>query len=163
MKGRFICFVLCNKNHKINNINVGCNVAVDKFMAIVGPDSRRRHEACTIIEVLTAVKMSLFWAATMCGFVGRYQRFGEKYCLHLLKMETVCFIETLLSTCECTRSHDPEEQHRQVASCSKTNCLVSFDVLVALVFATVYTGVINCSKIKLTKAQLSTHVSLNTA
>jgi hypothetical protein len=33
--------------------------------------------------------------------VGRYQRFGEKYCLHLqgsvLKLETVCLSETLVS------------------------------------------------------------------
>jgi hypothetical protein len=36
-------------------------------------------------EVLTAVKMSIlvFWVVTQCGLVGRYQRFGGTYCLHL--------------------------------------------------------------------------------
>jgi hypothetical protein len=36
-------------------------------------------------EVLTAVKMSLlgFRIVMPCGLVGRYQRFGGKYCLHL--------------------------------------------------------------------------------
>jgi hypothetical protein len=36
-------------------------------------------------EVLVAVKMSVlvFWLVTPCGFVGRYQHFGETYCLHL--------------------------------------------------------------------------------
>jgi hypothetical protein len=49
-------------------------------------------------EVLTAVKMSLlgfevklvvkmlmlvFWVVRLYGLAGRYQRFGETYCLHL--------------------------------------------------------------------------------
>jgi hypothetical protein len=36
-------------------------------------------------EVLTAVKMSVlfFWVVTLCGLVGKYQRFGGTYCLHL--------------------------------------------------------------------------------
>jgi hypothetical protein len=38
-----------------------------------------------------------------CRFAGRYH----------LKMETVCFSETLVSTYESTRRQDPEEQHRQ--------------------------------------------------
>jgi hypothetical protein len=34
-------------------------------------------------EVLTAVKMPMlvFWVATPCGFLGRYQRFGDIYYL----------------------------------------------------------------------------------
>jgi hypothetical protein len=36
-------------------------------------------------DVLTAVRMSmlLLWVVTPCELVGRYQRFGETYCLHL--------------------------------------------------------------------------------
>jgi hypothetical protein len=35
--------------------------------------------------VLTAVKMSMlvFWIVMLCELVGRYQRFGVTYCLHL--------------------------------------------------------------------------------
>jgi hypothetical protein len=29
------------------------------------------------------IYMHLFWVVTPCGFVDRYQRFGETYCLHL--------------------------------------------------------------------------------
>jgi hypothetical protein len=38
-----------------------------------------------IFDVLTAVKMSmlLFYVVTLYGLVGRYQNFGETYCLHL--------------------------------------------------------------------------------
>jgi hypothetical protein len=37
------------------------------------------------LDVLTAVKMSMlvFWVATPCGLVGRYQRLGGKYSVHL--------------------------------------------------------------------------------
>jgi hypothetical protein len=39
-------------------------------------------------EVLKAVKMLLaFWAVTPCGLVGRYQRFGGTYFLHLQDWE----------------------------------------------------------------------------
>jgi hypothetical protein len=36
-------------------------------------------------EVLTTVKMSIlvFWVVTPCGLIGRYQRFGGIYYLHL--------------------------------------------------------------------------------
>jgi hypothetical protein len=34
-------------------------------------------------EVLTAVKMSLFfWVVRPCGLIGRYDRFGETFCWH---------------------------------------------------------------------------------
>jgi uncharacterized membrane protein YqjE len=41
-------------------------------------------------EVLTVVKMTMLviWVVTPCGLVGRYQRFGQTYCLHL----QVCII-----------------------------------------------------------------------
>jgi hypothetical protein len=41
-------------------------------------------------DVLTAMKMSIsvFWAVTPCGLVGRYQRFGGIYCLHVQDAET---------------------------------------------------------------------------
>jgi hypothetical protein len=37
------------------------------------------------LEVLTALKMTVlfFWVVTPCRLIGRYQRFGETYCLHL--------------------------------------------------------------------------------
>jgi hypothetical protein len=40
-------------------------------------------------EVLTAVKMSMlvFWVVMPCGLVGKYQRFGGTYCLHLFSPE----------------------------------------------------------------------------
>jgi hypothetical protein len=36
-------------------------------------------------DVLTAVRMtmSFSWVLTPCRLVGRYQRFGETYCLHI--------------------------------------------------------------------------------
>jgi hypothetical protein len=89
-----------------------------------------------------AVMMTVlyFWVVTPCRFIGRYQRFGETYCLHLLgsrhiyiysqrknkldgnvtrnsiatsalKMETVFFSETLESTYECIRRQNLEEHH----------------------------------------------------
>jgi hypothetical protein len=41
--------------------------------------------SCTGFEVLTPVKMTMFvlWVVTHFGLVGRYQRFGETYCLLL--------------------------------------------------------------------------------
>jgi hypothetical protein len=66
-----------------------------------------------IFEVLTGVNMTMlfFWVVTPCGLVGRYKHFGETY--NILKMETVCFSETLVFIYESTRRHNPEEQHRQ--------------------------------------------------
>jgi hypothetical protein len=59
--------------------------------------------------------MLMFSVATASRFVGTYQSFGET-CLHLqaLKMEAVCFSETLVSTLKSTRRHKPEEEHGQV-------------------------------------------------
>jgi hypothetical protein len=34
-------------------------------------------------EVLTAVRLTMFWVVAPCRLVGRYQCFGETYCLHL--------------------------------------------------------------------------------
>jgi hypothetical protein len=34
-------------------------------------------------EVLAAVRM-MFWVLTLCILIGRYRRFGETHCLHLL-------------------------------------------------------------------------------
>jgi hypothetical protein len=52
--------------------------------------------------------MLLFWVLAPCRLVGRCQRFGES---SALKMETVCFSETLASTNESTRRQDPEDHH----------------------------------------------------
>jgi hypothetical protein len=45
---------------------------------------RRPISYCVRSEVLTALKMTMlfFWVVTPCGLVGRYQHFGETYCLH---------------------------------------------------------------------------------
>jgi hypothetical protein len=61
-------------------------------------------------EFLTAVKMLmlLLWVVTPCGLVGRYQR------PEVLKLETVCFSETLVSTDESARRHNLEEQYRKL-------------------------------------------------
>jgi hypothetical protein len=50
-------------------------------------------------EVLMAVKMSMLvsWVVTPYGLVGRYQRLGGTYCLHLQKMDTIYFFETLVA------------------------------------------------------------------
>jgi hypothetical protein len=64
-------------------------------------------------EVLTAVKMMMFWVVAPCRLVGRYHRFGG------MKMETVCFSETLVSTYESTRRHNPEQQHHHCRGLSR--------------------------------------------
>jgi hypothetical protein len=51
-------------------------------------------------EILMAVRMTmLFWVMTPYRFTSA------------LKMETVCFSETLVSTCQSTRRQNSEEQH----------------------------------------------------
>jgi hypothetical protein len=48
--------------------------------------SRCRNEELLVrFEVFAVVKMSVLvsWVVTLCGLVGRYQRFRETYCLHL--------------------------------------------------------------------------------
>jgi hypothetical protein len=37
-----------------------------------------------------------------------------------LRMETVCFSETLISTYESTRRHNPEDEHCQSSCCTHT-------------------------------------------
>jgi hypothetical protein len=83
-------------------------------------------------EVSTAVRMMIFWVLAPCRLVGRCQRFGGTYCLHLqgwscnaplpsfanstLKMEIVSFSEMLAPTDECARRKNPEEQYRCLSS-----------------------------------------------
>jgi hypothetical protein len=94
------------------------------------------------LEVLTAVKMAVFWVVTPCGLVSGYQHFEGTHQLSvrfevytavkmltffwavtLLRLigryqrfgETYCLhlqLETLVSTYKFTRRHNPEEQHR---------------------------------------------------
>jgi hypothetical protein len=86
-------------------------------------------------EVFTAVRMimTLFWVLASCRLVGRCQRFGETYCLILsstLKMETVCFSETLSSTDESTRRQNPEHHHQQFLNfigCILSNGMITND------------------------------------
>jgi hypothetical protein len=65
------------------------------------------------VEVFTAVRimMTFFWVLALCRLVGRCQSFREIYCHppSALKMETVCFSETLASTDKSTRRQNPEE------------------------------------------------------
>jgi hypothetical protein len=50
------------------------------------------------------------WVVMPCGRVGGYQRVGE----NALKMETVCFFETLVSTYQSTRRHNRKQYlHRR--------------------------------------------------
>jgi hypothetical protein len=65
--------------------------------------------------VVRAARMTmLLWE--LC--VGRYQRFGQRYCfcLQALKVERVCFFETLTSTCKSTQRQYPFEQHCRCSS-----------------------------------------------
>jgi hypothetical protein len=54
-----------------------------------------------------SLSMLVFWVVTPCGLVGRYRRFGETYCLHLqaLKLNTVCFSETLVVDTDVSEKH----------------------------------------------------------
>jgi hypothetical protein len=53
----------------------------------------------------------VFRTLTPCRLVGRYQRFGGTYCLHLQGWR-IFFYETMVSVHESTWGHDPEEQNR---------------------------------------------------
>jgi hypothetical protein len=52
---------------------------------VLSDKTLEQHCSYTRFEVFTAVKMLMlfFWVITSCGLVGRYQRFGGTYCLHL--------------------------------------------------------------------------------
>jgi hypothetical protein len=61
----------------------------------------------------------LFWVITLCRLVGRYYRCRETQPpSSALKMETVRFSETLVSTYESTRRYNPE-QHRHASELSE--------------------------------------------
>jgi hypothetical protein len=81
-------------------------------------EPQRRSGHGMIFEVVTVLEMSMFffWAVTLCGLLGRYQRFGGAHCLHLqetsaLNMEAVCSPETLISTYKPTQRYYPKEKH----------------------------------------------------
>jgi hypothetical protein len=67
-------------------------------------------------EVLTAVKMLIFWVVTLCGFVDIYQRFGGTYRLHLQHLSTKyghsTFLRNLGISTKSTRRYNPEDHHR---------------------------------------------------
>jgi hypothetical protein len=67
-----------------------------------------------LIDVVNNLSILFFWVVTPCGLVGRYQRFGETYCLRPQGWIGGCFSETLVSSHESTLCHNPEEQHRHV-------------------------------------------------
>jgi hypothetical protein len=76
---------------------------------------------CVRLEAFMAVRMMMmmmiFCVATPYRLVGRYQRFGETYCVHFegsLKMETVCFSEMLAYAWESTRRHNLEDHHHLI-------------------------------------------------
>jgi hypothetical protein len=62
-------------------------------------------------EVLMMRKMMFFWVMILCRLIGRYQCFREIYCLHFQGWSPICFTETMVSTYEPIRHHNPEE-HR---------------------------------------------------
>jgi hypothetical protein len=78
-----------------------------KFIQRSKTDSYVRFEVFTAVTIM----MMFLWVLAPCGLVGRCQLFEEAYYLHLspsLKMETVCFSETLASTDQSTRRQNPE-------------------------------------------------------
>jgi hypothetical protein len=80
----------------------------------VDPLYNRRD--CERFEVFTAVRMIVFWVWEPCRLVGRCQRFGETYCLHLQGwsgIATVCFSETLASADESTQRQNPGHHHQK--------------------------------------------------
>jgi hypothetical protein len=58
--------------------------------------------------------MVVFCVVTPCGLVDEYERFRRNILPRSsgLKMGTVCFSETLVSTYKSTRRYSPEDQHR---------------------------------------------------
>jgi hypothetical protein len=60
-------------------------------------------------EVLTAVKMSMlvFWVVTLCGLVGRYQRFGEQTA-SIFRAEAS---EMMVSIGKSIHCYNPEDEH----------------------------------------------------
>jgi hypothetical protein len=65
------------------------------------------HNFVNFIVVIHSLYMTMFWGLTPCGLVGGYQRFRAS----ALKMETVFFSETLVSTYKSTRRLNPEHHH----------------------------------------------------
>jgi hypothetical protein len=60
-------------------------------------------------EVLTAkMSMLVFGAIMLCELVGKYQRFGETYCLHLQG----CSSETMVSTYNSSRRYNKADRQR---------------------------------------------------
>jgi hypothetical protein len=71
------------------------------------------------LEVLMEVKMSVLfiWVVTLHLLVGRYECFRETLSASPgLKMETVYFSETLVSTYESMWCYNPKEQREQILS-----------------------------------------------
>jgi hypothetical protein len=75
--------------------------------------------AYTRFEVLTLVKVYsvVFWVVTPCSLI-RDTNFGEEHTAFkfraaskTLKMEAVCSSETLVSSCQTIRCHNPEDNN----------------------------------------------------
>jgi hypothetical protein len=64
--------------------------------------------------------MLLFWVVTLVdsqadtNVLEKYTVSNFRAVDGALKMETVCFSKTLVSACESTQRHNPEQQHCQV-------------------------------------------------
>jgi biopolymer transport protein ExbB/TolQ len=64
-----------------------------------------------MMMMMMMLMMLMFWVLALCR-LGRCQRFGETS--SALKMETVCFSETLASTDESTWSQNLGEHHHLI-------------------------------------------------
>jgi hypothetical protein len=82
-------------------------------------------------EVLKGVKMSMvvFCVVTLCGLLGKYQRFGGTYCSIFRAKEAVCSSETLIVL--STRLHGGATQRTNIEAL-KLLCSSSLSELVDL-------------------------------
>jgi hypothetical protein len=82
-------------------------------------------------EVFMVVRMMMMMSLVLapCRLVGRCQHFEEIHIVCIfrasaLKMETVCFSETLASTDESTQHQNPEEHHHHQSKNKSTGIVV---------------------------------------
>jgi hypothetical protein len=76
---------------------------------MMGVSVTKLKEARFEVLTVTSILILFFRVATPCTLVGRYN-ISEKHTD--LNMETAYFSETLASTYETTRRHNPEQHHQ---------------------------------------------------
>jgi hypothetical protein len=57
------------------------------------------------------------WVMMLCILIGRYQNFGETYCLHLQAWIDMLSLAPLVSTCKSTHRHNPEQHNHHLHHC----------------------------------------------